>query len=296
MTVDVVVISFNHNDFIGECLDAILNQKVTFSIKVILSDDCSSDDSPQIIKDYVDKYPTKIQAFFQKENLGPISNFQFAINQCQGDYIAICEGDDYWTDPLKLQKQIDYLENHPDVIATFHNAAVVDHFGNKLYSYCSYSSTHQVSDESVILIGGGLFPTASLVFRNIFKNSPLKGIDKYKSGDRALIYELLLNGKIVYLNELMSAYRVHDQGIFSSSISDKQKSLAIHYSNLELLADYAPRFGQNYEILFKKAISIQWKYILLKENASFIKIVAKYSDLTIKDFIYLVFKLFTKKQ
>lgn len=292
----VLVITYNQYSFLSKCLSSILSQIVSFEFEVIISDDNSSDDSVLIINDYVNRFPNLVKAYLQKKNLGPISNFQFAINHCKGDYIAICEGDDYWLDPYKLKKQVDYLKNNPDVVATFHNAAVVDKSGKMTHSYCSYTSTHQVSDESVILIGGGLFPTASLVFRNIFKNSLLKGIDKYKSGDRALIYELLLRDKIVYLNEIMSAYRIHDQGIFSSSLSDRQKSLAIHYSNLELLVDYAPRFGQNYEILFKKAFSIQWKYILLKENASFIKIVAKYSVLTIKDFIYLVFKLFTKKQ
>ncbi|MGY6522403.1 MAG: glycosyltransferase [Mongoliitalea sp.] len=289
--VSICCLTYNHSKYIRDCIDGFLMQETNFSFEIIVHDDASTDGTINIIKDYVFKHPGFFITIFQSENkfskgIKPI--YKYVFPKAKGKYIALCEGDDYWTDPLKLQKQIDFIENNQNVSAVFHNAEMVSD-GNFLSYHCNYSSSQVIPDEKVIFRGGGLFPTASLLFRNFFKNNPSKGDHNYLSGDRALIYQLLLIGKIYYLNEIMSVYRIHDQGIYSSSLNDSQKWLKIRYSNIDLLKDYSKKFGTNHKKYFKKTISYQWKSILMKENGSLLKIISKFPELRMKDFISLIY-------
>ena len=118
---------YNHEQYIRKCLEGFVMQKTNFKFEAIVHDDVSTDGSVAIIKEYAEKYPDIIKPIFEKENqyskhdgsLGRIMD-----ENSHGKYIAFCEGDDYWTDPLKLQKQIDFLESHPDYSLCFHNAII----------------------------------------------------------------------------------------------------------------------------------------------------------------------------
>ena len=136
--VSVSVLSYNHQDYIGRCLDAILAQEVDFEIEILIHDDASTDETVSIIKKYVKNFPHIIKPIFQDENqykLGKqlsLNNFQRA----QGKYIAICDGDDMWSDPCKLKRQVNFLDNNLDFVISFTDALMID---QKLIGYFQHT-------------------------------------------------------------------------------------------------------------------------------------------------------------
>jgi glycosyltransferase involved in cell wall biosynthesis len=123
--VSVRTLTYNHEKYIAQCLEGILMQRTNFPFEVVVGEDCSTDRTQEIVLAYEKKYPDKIRAITSERNVGAARNIVRVQQACQGKYHAFCEGDDYWIDPLKLQKQVDFMEAHPDVSLCFHNVFVV---------------------------------------------------------------------------------------------------------------------------------------------------------------------------
>src|SRR5690606_11316563 len=134
--VSISCITYNHAPYIRECLDGFMMQKCDFDFEVLIHDDASTDGTQEIIKEYQEKYPEIIKPIFQTENQYSKGirgmNIQFNFPRAQGKYIALCEGDDYWTDPLKLQKQLDFLEANPEYVLSCHNYKILDFDGKTI--------------------------------------------------------------------------------------------------------------------------------------------------------------------
>jgi glycosyltransferase involved in cell wall biosynthesis len=131
--VSIACITFNHKSYIRQCIKGFLIQKTTFPIEIIIHDDASTDDTAVILQEYAEKYPDLIFPIFQKENQfsqGINPGVKFVIPKCKGKYIAICEGDDYWTDPYKLQKQVNFLDQNPKYALVASDVALIDEHGN----------------------------------------------------------------------------------------------------------------------------------------------------------------------
>jgi len=152
--VNIYCITYNHSKYIRQTLDGFFMQKTTFSWNIILFDDASTDGNQEIIQEYIDKYPEKFIAILSKENYYSQgkSKLQVTLPFFTGKYIASCEGDDYWTDPYKLQKQYDLMEQNPQYSACYHNFIPVDKNNNRHSNYKCYSylKTH-VYDKNKIL-------------------------------------------------------------------------------------------------------------------------------------------------
>ena len=118
--VSIVCITYNHEPYLRDALDSFLMQKTNFPIEIILAEDCSTDGTRKICEEYATKYPETIKYIYRDQNVGYNENEYEAMSAASGKYIAYCEGDDYWTDPLKLQKQVDFLETHPDYAVCWH--------------------------------------------------------------------------------------------------------------------------------------------------------------------------------
>lgn len=163
ITVSVCCLSYNHEDYIRQCLDGIVMQQTSFRFEVLVHDDASTDKSQQIILEYSQKYPDIIKPILQKENQykkgeGILGKFLFP--KCSGKYIAFCECDDYWTDNNKLQRQVDFLETNPIYVATADNGLVINSIQNKQHLF-NTAPSHDVSMQEIITLRR--FPTAGVL-------------------------------------------------------------------------------------------------------------------------------------
>jgi glycosyltransferase involved in cell wall biosynthesis len=191
-------------------------QKTNFQIEALIHDDASTDDTADIIREYEKKYPEIIKPIYQTENQcsKSVNVSQYNFSRAQGKYIALCEGDDYWTDPYKLQKQVDFLEEHEDFSICFHPVKVFNQ--NESVLIDDYI-TRSVPDLTTIydLASGNYIHTASVVFRKKQKVLDLLVEIKGPIGDYPLHMFNAQYGKIKKLPDIMSVYRIHDKGIWS---------------------------------------------------------------------------------
>ena len=215
--VSVCVQTYQHGDFIRECLDGILMQQTNFPFEILLGEDASTDGTREICIEYANKFPWKIRLFLhhRKNNIaiggGPTGRFNFMYNlySARGRYIALCEGDDYWTDALKLQKQVSYLESTPEASICLHNSIVVKNgiaIGEKRKTkrFTVYDTSHALKYKV-------LGPTASYLFRNVIELP--NWFHSLYGGDAALLVLLSLQGQIHYMPDVMAAYRIHPTSI-----------------------------------------------------------------------------------
>jgi len=211
--VSVCMITYNHEKFISEAIEGVLMQETTFPIELVIGEDCSTDNTAKIIEGYAGKYPNLIRARCNKSNMGMTPNIIQTLKECSGKYIALCEGDDYWTDPNKLQKQVDFLECNKDYAICFHNSKVLKN-GEIVDNYLK----NIVNDTTTILdlARENYIYTALCLTRNYFSNGLPEFYQSCPAGDYLLWMLSAQNGKIKYIDEVMSVYRVHEGGIWST--------------------------------------------------------------------------------
>ena len=216
--VSVFVMVYNHEKYINQAIDGILMQKTNFDIEIVVGEDYSTDNSRQILLQYQNKFPGKFNLLLHEKNIGAQKNQTVLLNNCDGEYIAICEGDDYWTDPLKLQKQVDFLENNSD------------------YSLCcgGYISHNTITDEKKEIVMGkyelndknGFSFTLNEMekdwitktFTSVFRSNCLEFslLNQYRYlRDIHLFYHLIKNKRGYYFNSVFGVYNIHPGGVNS---------------------------------------------------------------------------------
>lgn len=209
MKLSVWMSAYNHEKYIEQCLDSVLMQKTIFDFEIILGEDCSTDRTREIVKDYKNKYPDKFQLFLPENNIGMMQIDIETWKLCSGEYIALLNGDDFWTDENKLQVQVDYLENNPDVVMCFHKTRVENETNSYVFDWEFTSENNTLSIES-LLLGYNPVMTPSVMFRNVLNIPPWYSDLPY--GDMPIYLLLAQKGKIKYIDKLMSVYRVHKNG------------------------------------------------------------------------------------
>ena len=221
MKVSVCVPTFNHEKYIAQMLEGALMQQTNFPFEIVVGDDASTDTAPAIIGDYAQRFPDKIRAYLHPENLGPKeprefggrNNVLFLLKACAGEYVALCEGDDYWTDPLKLQKQVDFLDNHPDFAICHHDLEVIYEDGSLSHSFNS-PDQKAISSVEDLLEDRWFIGTASLMYRNFFRTEDFaEWHQRAAAGDWALVIQLAGRGLIGFLPQIMGKYRKHRGGL-----------------------------------------------------------------------------------
>lgn len=209
--------TYNHSAFIRQCLEGLLMQKTSFPFEVLINDDASEDGTADIIREYEKKYPDILKPIYQTENQyskGVDIGLTYNFSRAQGKYIALCEGDDYWTEPLKLQKQVDFLEANPDFAICFHNVMVKKEEENILvYDHFTYD-VPEVTD-IYQLAEGNYIHTASVIYRK--NTNIIKELSSLEGGMIDYIFHMYhaKQGKIKKLQENMAVYRVHKGGVWS---------------------------------------------------------------------------------
>jgi len=258
-------LAYNHEPYIRECLDGILMQKTTFPVQVLVHEDCSTDRTAEILKEYQAKYPNLIKVFYQPENVYSLKDQEekrkrrAEFNSWRtGKYIALCEGDDYWTDPLKLQKQVDFLEANPEYSLSIHAGKIFDlptgSYTPKKTLNLEYSSTLYLKD--IILMGGAGFITASMVFRKENLEKPPEWFKSIKSGgDYFLAILLASRGRVIYLADVMCVYRYQSNPYSwtakNSNYLDAWKQIQITILSLIEVNKY---YKYQYDIVINKRI------------------------------------------
>ena len=215
----VCLITYNHQKFIKQAVDSILQQKVNFSWELIIADDCSTDGTREILLDYQKQYPDLIKLILQKKNVGAAQNWLQLITTPKSKYIAYLEGDDYWTDETKLQQQINILEHNPQYSGVFHDTQTLDIKGNLGLIFGTLHQTRclEFTLDDVISLWSP-FHTSSFLFRgDCLLNFP-RDFLRYKSGDMALFILVASQGHIRYIPKVMSIYRKQGQGITENNI------------------------------------------------------------------------------
>lgn len=231
--VSICSITYNHAPFIRQCLDGFLMQQCNFPIEIIINDDCSTDGTTEIIREYAERYPDKIFPVFHTENQwskGEHGIFQkFVFPKARGKYIALCEGDDYWTDPLKLQKQVDFLESHPDYSMCFHKAGVIVEDNREYRNPFKGLEEREYTAEEVMR--DWIIPTASMVYRREVLQYAFT--HKYfRSGDVVIHAACLMVGRVYCIGNVMSAYRLHAGGWSASTDSCNYYTAIMHQATM----------------------------------------------------------------
>lgn len=214
-------ITYNHEKYIAQALDSFVTQQTNFPFIIIVGDDASTDHTPQIIQQYVDRYPDLIKPIFQQKNVGVRENWIQVASEIKSEYVISCEGDDYFTNVSKLQKQVDFLDAHSDYSICFHPVRIFWEDGSK---EDSFSPSHQEIFNKIILdiddlLVHNFMQTNSVMYRWRFNNENIRDVfpTDIMPGDWFLHLLHAQIGKIGFLNEVMSDYRKHKEGIWSGT-------------------------------------------------------------------------------
>lgn len=210
--VSVFMMAYNHAPYIAQALESVLAQETDFSVELVVGEDNSSDGTRAIVAEYAQRYPTRIRALLHETNIGAHRNQIAVFAACTGEYMAMIEGDDYWTDPLKLQKQVNFLDKNPDYALCFHNVLVV----SKATEGILYNPPTQLATTTALnLAVRNYIATVSCVLRRSFATMP-DWFERAPAGDYSLHMMHARYGKIGYLPDVMAVYREHEQSSWQS--------------------------------------------------------------------------------
>ena len=221
----VVTTTYNQEKYIEQCVKSILSQKTNFKYQLIVSNDKSTDRTEEILKNLSKKYHDKLKVINQNHNLGPMENFITTLNEVHTKYVALCDGDDYWTDINKLQKQYDFLEKNLDYNICFHQTTIIYENEDKKKRYYPNNIKETLSLDD--LIKENFIPANSVVYRWKYqsKNSLINDFPKnIVPGDYYLHLIHAKGGKIKYLNQPMSVYRIQKEGMWYLTTQPKKQN------------------------------------------------------------------------
>jgi len=216
----VCLITYNHRPFIQQAIDSVLEQQTDFPLEIVIGDDGSDDGTTEIVQQYQSRHPDKIRLLLSRKNLGRHTgngrlNFIRTLRACRGEFIALLEGDDYWTAPHKLQRQVDALTAHPEWSICFHSTRYFWEDGSKEPFEFPLQFSREVSTLDDLL-SGNFIQTCSAVLRNSHIGELPDWFVHCGAGDWPLFALTAQHGDIGYLREVMAAYRVHSGGYWSS--------------------------------------------------------------------------------
>lgn len=229
--VSVCIRTYNHEDFIGDAIEGVLLQETDFSFEVIIAEDKSTDRTREIVRDYQRRYPSKIRLRLAEENLYD-KNKRYptlgAWNAARGKYVARCDGDDYWTDPVKLQRQADFLDDHPDSVICFTASRILHNESGELRGIQGPSEVRETySLEYVLRRDAFYFSTSTALHRNEICDELPSWFYVGIAGDYCLLVLCAREGDIGYIEEKSAVYRIHEGGVHSPLDTPEKFDLAV---------------------------------------------------------------------
>jgi len=254
--VSVAVITYGQEKYIRQALDSILMQQVNFCYEIVVGEDCSPDNTREILREYKEKYPNKFNLILKDENVGASRNLFDVFTKCRGKYIAQLEGDDYWIDPKKLQKQVDFLESNSEYLAVSHIIELRDSEGN---IYERLPEKNQADKEVMIkkYLKGITYSATATMFRNFFVENPNEYDIIFKAhryiADLTFCMILVDKGKVFVMNDCMAVYRVKGK-------SERHVSYNATKTILQKYDDYIQVINENNEFFEGKYNFASWYF------------------------------------
>jgi glycosyltransferase involved in cell wall biosynthesis len=271
LKLNVCIITFNHEKYIAQAIESVLMQRADFDYEIVIGEDCSTDNTRHILIEYQKRYPDKIRLLLHEQNLGFYGRFNFieTFKICQGRYVALLEGDDYWTDPYKLQKQVDFLETNPEYGLVHGDVNHLEESSGKLIK--NYNRTNKIK-----IPEGDIFQK---LLRGQFRSHPIKTmtacfrkelIDKYFDfevsisrkwlmGDLAFWLEISKHSKVHYINETLATYRLLNES--ASRSKNLRKLLEVHKSVFDIRFYYWNKYSKDPSI--KEELEKKYYNVLL---------------------------------
>ena len=282
ITCSVLMITYNHEKYFAKAIESVLMQKTNFDYEIVIGEDCSTDSTREIVLDYKAKHDDKIKLLLQEKNIGMMLNFIDTLKTCTGKYIALLEGDDYWTDPYKLQKQVDFLEANPNYGMVYSDIDTVDNGNNVV--------------ESEFFIKQKIKYRSGNIFNHLFKTNFINTLtvcirtqiikrifSKYYKPNMWFIIDywiwlhIALETKVYFMKIVTAGYRLHNDGISKKKKFLKNRISFIKYDVLNRIIKEKvfSSFDKNERLVFIKNILLLLysKNILLKHKFYIIVII-----------------------
>jgi len=245
-SLSVIVLTYNHEEFIAECIESILSQEVTFEFEIIICDDASTDGTAKLVHEMASKSP-KIRPFYHAENKQPAENFTFAVQQSRGNILALCEGDDFWHAKDKLQLHWNVFDADPSISLTYANYRKVDENGEVLSEACLQDQHENFNLRDLIHKQGP--STHSMVFlRSVLPERFPKDFYRVLNPDTFIMAWAIKHGKSKYIDRVQASYRVHSGGIWSQK-TELEKRLIRYSTLLKVYRNLPENTRQEEEIL-----------------------------------------------
>lgn len=262
--VSVAIVTYNQVAFIGKAIESVLSQKTDFEFEILIGDDFSNDGTREIIRQYADQYPDKIVPLLHPKNLGRNGMFNAleTYAKARGKYLAAMDGDDYWTNDLKLQKQHDFLESHPDFVMCYHNALITFEDGSPSIILNPENQPEVstlddlIGDEEIWFMA-----TSSVMFRTVLKDYPA-WFSESVSGDIPRYVLLAKHGKIGYIREMMSVYRKNKNG---TSFTDTYDDAGFLQNRIDMYSGINKELNFRYDTLLKQNMA-RYYYRMLESK------------------------------
>jgi glycosyltransferase involved in cell wall biosynthesis len=256
--VSVLMVTYNHEKYIAQAIESVLMQQVNFTYEFIIGEDCSTDRTREIVADYQKRYPHIIRALLHDTNQGVSGNVALVGGAARGQYLAALDGDDYWTSPDKLQKQVDFLDSHPDFVLCFHNCLFFQEDENgrrhNQWLHCPAEQKSVITIEDLMV--ANCIPTCSVMVRAGYGEFP-EWIRSFTLLDWPLHILTLQNGSGGYIDEVMSAYRLHHGGSWAC-----KPLIPRHFEVIRMFEHINVHFHFEYEKIIAQTIANEYLHII----------------------------------
>ena len=274
--VSIICNVFNHEKYLRDALDGFVKQQTTFPFEVLIHDDASTDGSTAILKEYEEKYPHLFKCLYQTENQyskGARISRDFQASRATGKYIAICEGDDYWTDPLKLQKQFDFMEANPDYTLCVCSTDWLNMLSGRIDGKCHVDQDRDISLEEIILEENGrIFQLGSVFMRRDVWDQWPDWRAAFPIGDLPTAILAALHGKVRMLADVMTVYRWYASGSWTSRMDTDEHRARVNRRMVEGFEalNEATNYEHN-EVITKRMLRHQYSLAVMTHDLKAIK-------------------------
>lgn len=220
--VSVLMLAYNHGAYIRQAVESVLRQQTTFSVEIVIGEDCSTDDTRSVLLEMAREHPGRLQLHPRERNLGANANFAETMAACRGEFVALLEGDDHWLGTEKLQRQVDFLQAHPDCVLCFHDVIVADERVSAQPSgrYCDPKPPAFATLDDLLV--GNFLPTCSVMYRRRLLPPLSPALQRLPMQDWPSWVLLARAGRLAYLDEVWGCYRRHAGGSWSSQKNERQ--------------------------------------------------------------------------